>query len=404
MGDTGLEFQPVDSRRMSTEQLSLGANSSIRFAPVILAGGSGTRFWPRSRRTRAKQVLALDGVRTMIQQTLERLLPVADAEDVWVITNELLAGMICAQLPEVRIEHILREPAARNTAPACALAAFLLEKTEPDTVIGIFPSDHVVKDSARFAEVLRAGVALAAVGETIVVLGVSPTRAETGYGYIELGTGVAGGTVSARQVRRFTEKPEKAKAEEFLAAGNYCWNSGIFLWSVRTLTGAIREHCPAMAPLLERIAAAYGTPKFEAVFAEVYPQCESISVDYAVLERRSRRSKDGKGEGESGIVCLPGDFGWNDLGSWAALHEHHMSRPEFSHDPCSNVVEAANDVVIGSRGNYVFAPGMAVALVGVEDLVVVQTEDALLITTREKCQDVGKVVKELAETGRGGLI
>ncbi len=407
MGDTGLEGQPVDSRRMSAERLNPGANASVRFAPVILAGGSGTRFWPRSRKSRAKQVLALDGVKTMIQQTLERLLPVAAAEDVWVVTNDLLAEMICTQLPEVPKNQILSEPAARNTAPACALAAFLLEKTEPNTVIGIFPSDHVVKDAARFAEVLSAGIALASVGETIVVLGVPPTRAETGYGYIEVGASVAGGTVSARQVRRFTEKPEKAKAEEFLAAGNYCWNSGIFLWSARTLTGAIREHCPAMAPLLEKIAAAYGTAEFDAVFAEVYPQCENISVDYAVLEPRSLRSKDGRskdGKGESGIVCLPGDFGWNDLGSWAALHEHHMSRPEFSQDPCGNVVEAANDVVIGSTGNYVFAPGMAVALVGVEGLVVVLTEDALLITTKEKCQDVGKVVKELAETGRGGLI
>ena len=367
----------------------------VRFAPVILAGGSGTRFWPRSRRSRAKQVLALDGEQTMIQQTLGRLMQIADASDVWVITNELLTGVICEQLPKVPCEQILSEPAARNTAPACALAAFLLEKTESDTVIGIFPSDAVVKDTARFAEVLRAGIARATVGETIVVLGVPPTRAETGYGYIELGESL-GGDVEARKVRRFTEKPNKERAEEFLATGNYAWNSGIFLWSARTLANAIREHRPAMAQLLERIAAAYGTADFDAVFAEVYPQCENISVDYAVLEPRSKKE-------DAGIVCLPGDFGWNDLGSWAALHEHHMERPEYREGKDRNVVEAANDVVIEAKGNYVFAPGMAVALVGVEDLVVVQTADALLITTRAKCQDVGKVVTALRETGRSEL-
>jgi mannose-1-phosphate guanylyltransferase len=375
-------------------------SSGLRFAPVILAGGSGTRFWPRSRKARAKQVLALDGERTMIQQTLERLLLVADARDVWVITNDLLVEQIAKQLPEVRREQILSEPAARNTAPACALAAFLLERTEPDTVIGIFPSDHVVKDCDRFAEVLRMGVALAGAGENIVVLGVTPTRPETGYGYIEMGSAAGGGAggLNARRVRRFTEKPAKDVAEQFLATGNYAWNSGIFLWSARTLAGAIREHSPAMAPLLEKIAAAYGTADFDRVFAELYPQCENISVDYAILEPRSKKGEDG-----AKIFCLPGDFGWNDLGSWSALHEHHRSMPRYCEDKEGNVVQAESDVVIGSKGNYVFAPGLAVALVGVDDLVIVQTEDALLITTREKCQDVGKVVKTLADTGRSEL-
>ncbi len=275
-----------------------GGRSEVRFAPVILAGGSGTRFWPRSRRSRAKQVLALNGDRTMIQQTVERLKDVADLSDVWVITNDLLDDLIAEQLPEVPQEKILSEPAARNTAPACALAAFLLEKDARETVIGVFPSDHVVKNPARFAEVIRAGVKLAASGEKIVVLGVPPTRAETGYGYIEQGAVVDSAMVDGirvRRVKRFTEKPKLELAQEFVASGNYGWNSGMFLWSARTLTRAIREHCPDMAPLLEKIAAAYGTPEFAQVFAEVYPQCENISIDYAVLEPRSA-----KGEGASG--------------------------------------------------------------------------------------------------------
>src|SRR4030081_3756969 len=245
-----------------------GSTAEQKFAPVILAGGSGTRFWPRSRKARAKQVLALDGERTMIQQTVDRLTPLANPTDVWVITNDLLDDLIAEQLPEVPREHILSEPAARNTAPACALAAFLLEKTEPERVIGIFPSDHVVKNLARFAEVIRAGIALAASGDKIVVLGVPPTRAETGYGYIELGTTaepsrVPQGEIAVRRVKRFTEKPDAPLAEQFVASGNYAWNAGIFLWSARTLANAIREHRPAMAPLLERIAAAHQTSRAE---------------------------------------------------------------------------------------------------------------------------------------------
>jgi len=382
-----------------------GSKAEPRFAPVILAGGSGTRFWPRSRKARAKQVLALDGDRTMIQQSVERLLPLVDPADVWVITNDLLESQIAEQLPEVPREQILSEPAARNTAPACGLAAFLLEKTSPETVIGVFPSDHVVKNRARFAEVIRAGVALAASGDRIVVLGVPPTRAETGYGYIEVGSTVDAsevpcGGIEVRRVKRFTEKPNRPLAEEFVASGNYAWNGGIFLWSARTLAGAIREHCPEMAPLLEKIAAAYGTPQFAETFAEMYPQCENISIDYAVLEPRSAR-----GEMGAEIYSLPGDFGWNDLGCWDALHEH-VADCAPDRVSVANVFDGDDPLCISidSSGNYVHAPGKVIALVGVTNLVVVQTKDALLITTRERSQDVGKVVAELKAAGREDLI
>ncbi|WP_263376436.1 mannose-1-phosphate guanylyltransferase [Granulicella aggregans] len=373
-----------------------------RFAPVILAGGSGTRFWPRSRRARAKQVLALDGEQTMIQQTLTRLLPLANPSDVWVVTNSLLDKTIAEQLPDVLAEHILSEPAARNTAPACALTAFLLFNSAPDTVLGVFPSDHVVEHGERFAQVLQAGIEIAADGENIVVLGVPPTRPETGYGYIEQGDVVAeaepqagGAPIKIARVKRFREKPDRHTAERFLAAGNFAWNGGIFLWSARTLVYAIREHSPDMAPILEEIAAAYGTPNFECVFAEQYPKCENISIDYAVLERRSA-----KGEHKSGIYCLPADFGWNDLGSWASLHEH------LGEAEADNVLDGATTgiVAIESSGNYVYAPGKMVALLGVDDLVVVETPDALLITTRDRSQDVSKVVRVLHDSDRHELI
>ncbi len=383
-----------------------GSQQGPKFAPVILAGGSGTRFWPRSRKARAKQVLALDGERTMIQQTVDRLTTLGGHGGMWVITNDLLADLIAGQVPEIPRGHILSEPAARNTAPACALAAFLLETSEPETVIGIFPSDHVVKNAARFAEVVGAGIGLAASGDKMVVFGVPPTRAETGYGYIELGAKEeslqsATGEIAVRRVKRFTEKPNAAVAEQFVASGNYAWNGGMFLWSARTFANAIRKYRPAMAPLLEEIAKAYRTSKaeFDRVFAELYPQCENISVDYAVLEPRST-----KGEG-SEIYCLPGDFGWNDLGCWSALHEHVADCPPEKVS-VANVFDGEDPLCISidSTGNYVHAPGKVIALVGVKDLVVVQTKDALLITTRARSQDVGKVVAELKSAGRDDLI
>jgi mannose-1-phosphate guanylyltransferase len=368
----------------------------IDFRPVILAGGSGTRFWPRSRRARAKQVLALDGERSMIQQTVERLKPLATLEHTWVITNEYLAHEIADQLPGLPAAQIVQEPVARNTAPACGLAAFLIERQNPDAVLGIFPSDHVIADEPRFLKALQKGIALAASGDYIVVLGIEPSRAETGYGYIE--TGDFTKDDAALHVRRFTEKPNQNRAEEFVAAGNYYWNSGIFLWSARTLANAVREHLPETAPLLESIAAAYGTPQFEEVFHTLYPRCENISVDYAVLEPRSA-----KGEHLSHLYCLPAEFSWNDLGSWASLYEYQMDT-RLSGDGDGNVSDTEGHMAFDAVNNYIFSPKKFVALVGVENLVIVDTEDALLIAHRDHSQDVGKIVKELGITGRDDLI
>ena len=356
------------------------------FYPVILAGGRGTRFWPLSRKKRAKQLLALDGKQTMIQQTVARLLPLASAKRIWIITNEDLRPAITKQLPKLSKPQVLAEPAGRNTAPAIGLAAFLLLREDPDAVLGLFPSDHVIADETRYRETLKRGIEIAAAGANIVVLGIRPNRAETGYGYIEAGSAYQG---EALRVRRFTEKPDAKKAAEFVAAGNYFWNSGMFLWSARTLADALREHLPKTAPLLEEIAASFGTRKFAATFRRLYPKCENISVDYAVLEPRSQ-----KGEQAGNIFCLPADFGWNDLGSWTALHEHHTAK---SSPPEGNLVAGSGVFLLNARGNYVYAPGKFVAAVGVSDLVVVETPDALLITTRQHAQDVGKVVKYLDE-------
>lgn len=365
-----------------------------KFYPVVLAGGSGTRFWPRSRRRSAKQVLALDGKQTMIQKTVERLAPIAAAEDFWVITNGFVAAEVRRQLPNIPVKQVVVESEPRNTAPAIGLAAFLLERLDPNSIIGMFPADHVIANEAKLHKLLRRAIQIAAEGENMVVMGIQPGRPETGYGYIETGDRMESGLF---RVRRFTEKPNLQRAEEFVSAGNYYWNSGIFMWSSRTLTNALREHLSETAPYLEEIAASWGTKDFEKKFARLYPKCENISIDYAVLEPRSA-----KGEHSSNLFCLRADFGWNDLGSWAALYEHHVVALRNKNG--RNVVESGDSYVWNASGNYIYAPKKFVAAVGVNNLVVVETEDAILVTTREHSQDVGKIVKYLNEKKRTDLV
>ncbi len=361
------------------------ANSGkFAFYPVILAGGRGTRFWPLSRKHMAKQLLPLNSQKSMLQETVERLSPLAETKQFWIITNQDLREAIVRQLRGLEKKQIIAEPVGRNTAPAIGLAAFLLARRDPTAVIGMFPSDHVIENQKRFGRDIKQGAAIAADGDNIVVVGIPPTRAETGYGYIEVG-GKAEKNVL--QVRRFTEKPSPEVAEQFLRSGNFFWNSGMFIWSGRTLVNALREHLPTTARLLEDIAASHGTASFNQTLAKLYPRCENISIDYAVLEPRSA-----KGEGKSGIYCIPASFGWNDLGSWTALYEHHSSGKADE-----NVIQAQQSFTLHAQGNFIHSRGKFVAAVGVKNLVVVETDDALLITTREHSQDVGKIVQHLDE-------
>ena len=364
-----------------------------RFYPVILAGGRGTRFWPLSRKRRAKQLLALDGEQTMIQQTVQRLLPLAAPNHFWIITNEELQAAIARQVPRLPKKQIIAEPVGKNTAPAIGLAAFLLHRLDPRATIGLFPSDHVIGDEKTYRDVIQRGTEIASAGNNIVVLGIRPTRPETGYGYIESGAPLE---MEVLRVRRFTEKPDVEHATQFVSAGNYFWNSGMFLWSALTLVNALQEHLPKTAALLEEIASVYQTSKFSSTFRKLYPECENISVDYAVLEPRSA-----KGEQASNIYCIPADFGWNDLGSWAALYEHHSLKSKSAD---GNLIASDGSYTLNARGNYVHAPGKFVATVGVDNLVVVETEDALLITSRERSQDVGKVVQYLDQRKLSKLV
>jgi mannose-1-phosphate guanylyltransferase len=350
---------------------------------LILAGGRGTRFWPRSRKRAAKQVLRFFGERTLIQQTLDRLNGVVPTENVWVVTNELLQAEIRKQLPEVPSQQVLAEPSQRNTAPCIALAAQILDEIDPDAVMGVFPADHLILREARFRRFVRSAFQAAEAGG-VVVLGIQPRWPETGYGYIEFPRNVRPGGMTALSVASFREKPDVDTANKFLKQGNFFWNAGMFFWRASTVLDLIRHHLPKTATLLAGLPS-FRSKGFMAALRAAYPLCDDISVDYALLEKARK---------VFGIAI--DDIGWNDVGSWQAVYElakkdasGNASRGElFANESCGNYVDAAKTV----------------ALVGVNDLIVVDTPDALLIANRGRAQEVSKLVKTLEAQKREELI
>ncbi len=353
---------------------------------MIMAGGRGTRFWPRSRRRYAKQILNVFGDRTLIQGTFDRLRSFIPPERMWVITNEYLRDEIVRQLPEVPRRQIVAEPAQRNTAPCNGLAAQILASSDPDAVIGVFPADHVVLKPARFRRLLAPAYRAAERG-SLVVLGIAPRWPETGYGYLEFPKGTQpGGTVPV-EVLRFHEKPEEEAARRYVSEGNFYWNSGVFFWRADAYLEALRKYLPKTATLLAALPP-FSSRRFAALLAEAYPRCENISVDYAVMEKAGN------------VVGLPAasDLEWNDVGSWNAVYE--LSR----RDRDGNASRAAEILARASTGNYVDAERKLVALLGVDDLIVVDTKDALLVAARSRAQEVGALVKALEQAKRDDLL
>jgi mannose-1-phosphate guanylyltransferase len=351
---------------------------------LILAGGRGTRFWPRSRKRSAKQVLNVIGERTLIQATVERLAPVIPPERLWILTNEHLRDEIVRQIPEIPRRQVLAEPAQRNTAPAIGLGAHILLSIDTKAVMGVFPSDHVVSKPAVYRAVLRAGLKGASAGNLMVV-GIAPRWPETGYGYIEFPKGVKAGSAEPLPVEAFKEKPGKATARGYVQAGNFYWNSGMFFWRADVLRDQLRRYLPRTAAILAALPA-FRSRSFAAKLAAAFPLSENISIDYAVLE---------KAENVRGIAA--GDFGWNDVGSWNAVYEL-MGR-----DHCGNVV-ARDAVCLDAHNNFVDAKGKTVALLGVEDLIIVDSGDALLVARRDRAQQVGEIVKALEKAERHDLL
>jgi mannose-1-phosphate guanylyltransferase len=345
---------------------------------VILAGGSGTRFWPLSRVRHPKQLMSVLGGKSMLQRTVERVLPL-QPERVMVITNRLQAKETAAQLDyitDVPVE-VIAEPVGRNTAPAVGLAARLVAAT-PEAVMVVLPADHVIPDEEQFCKTLRHGET-AARGGNLVTLGIAPTRPETGYGYIEVATGSAGN--GPFPVSRFVEKPNRDRAEQFLASGNFYWNSGMFLWRADVILDELRRHLPPLYTALMSLKVRdgrVGGEELEAFYAGV----KSESIDFGVMEKSNR------------VAMIPASFGWSDVGSWIALPE------VLDSDENGNVViNAVGEILTDSRGCLVYGDGKLVTLLGVSNLIIVETPDAFLVCSRERAQEVKGIVDELQRRG-----
>ena len=336
---------------------------------VIMAGGFGERFWPMSRRTRPKQLLAIVGKRTMIQEAVERLRPLVPASRIVVVTNAVQAREVRKQLP--RVKHVIAEPVGRNTAPCIALATAMIQRLDPDATIAVVPADSWIGDVEKYRRVVGESLALAAKRDVLITIGFQPTSPHTGYGYVHVGEALEGRFFKAK---RFVEKPDLERAKEFLASGDYRWNAGMFVWSARAVWRACEKLQPVMAESCARLAAT----KLKN-FAREYERLEKISVDYAIMEKADN------------VVVANGDFPWDDVGDWPATERHNPK------DAAGNVaradfvpLDAANCVIVSGDKKHV------VAAVGVRDLVIVHTPDATLVCHKHEAQKVRDLVKKLA--------
>jgi mannose-1-phosphate guanylyltransferase len=348
---------------------------------VIMAGGKGARFWPRSREKMPKHLLDILGERTIIRETVDRIRPLVPPERILIVTGRSHAAELARRLPEIPAENILIEPVGRNTAPCIGLAALHIQKRVPDAVMMVLPSDHRIGDNDAFRRVLAAAGKVASEGNPLVTIGIRPTGPETGYGYIEQGDLLPNcGDAGTCGVSSIREKPPREQAQEFLRQGRFLWNSGMFVWKASTILKAIKRFLPELHEGLMQIREALETEREEEIVGKVYSTQKAVSIDYGVMEKAEN------------VLVVPGDFGWSDLGSWDALWEISGK------DENGNAVRGSF-IGIDAGDSLVHSPGKLVALVGVRDLLVVETDDALLICRRGRSQDVRKVVEILGKKG-----
>jgi mannose-1-phosphate guanylyltransferase len=353
---------------------------------VILAGGRGTRFWPRSRTRTPKQLLNIVGKDTMLEQTVARLRPLIPPDRIWTVTNTEQAAAVKKQLPAAARKRVLTEPLGRNTAAAIALAALHVRHTaKGDALMAVLPADHFIAQPDKYRKIVSAALELAREPGRMIVLGIPPTRPDTGFGYVErMGEALDSTSFPAFAVRRFTEKPALDLAKQYVASGDYHWNAGMFFWRLSTFLDNLKSHLPKTHEALESLAEAIGKKTYERRLRAIYPKLENISVDYAILENATRL------EGPPRVFVITAEVGWSDIGSWAAVYELLAKQ-------AGDNVLAGHGLALDATGNFLYSPLKFVAAIGIRDLIVVETPDALLIVPRERAQDVAKIIKSLEE-------
>ncbi len=353
---------------------------------VIMAGGSGTRFWPQSRKHQPKQLLNIVGEKTMIRATVERVLPLIPFDRMLVVTGGSHEEKIRAQLPEIDSNSVVAEPIGRNTAPCIALAAYKLRKIDPEGVMAALPADHLIGQEREFIKALQSAYNMALETQSLITFGVIPDRPETGYGYIQRGEVVSENDgFQAYKALRFVEKPDLKTAQSYLAKGDYLWNSGMFVWKISTIIEAFERYLPALSRAMENVAPALNTDAEAEAVNQLYEELPDISIDYGILERSEH------------VLVIPIDVGWNDVGSWTSLQN------VWNTDEDGNAVKGQT-LSLRSSGCVVSSPQKLTALVGVQDLIIVDTPDAILVCRKDSAQDIKQLQILLRERGYQGLL
>lgn len=344
-----------------------------------MAGGIGSRFWPMSRNTLPKQFLDIMGTgKTLIRQTYERFLKICPPENIYIVTNEQYQGHVFSQIPELNKNQVLAEPQRRNTAPCIAYAAFKIFQVNPDANMVVAPSDHVINDEKNFQEAIRIGLEFTRKTQGLLTIGIQPSRPDTGYGYIQFKEKVEDENFGINEVKTFTEKPNLEMAKFFLKSGEFLWNSGIFLWNTKAILEAFEKNLPDMYTLFQEGKNIYNTPEESAFIRKTYEKCTNISIDYGIMEKAKN------------VYVLSAEFGWSDLGTWKSLYE------QLPHDQHKNAVVGPHVMLDNTSNCVINIPGNKLAVIqGLEDFIIVDTDQVLLICPKEDEQQIRNLVNDV---------
>lgn len=348
---------------------------------VIMAGGGGTRFWPMSRQASPKQLLNLSGVDTLINETIDRISSISEKNNLYIVTNETQSDLLKETVQDKCIhENVLQEPSARNTAAAIGFAAFSIMKKHGDGVMCVYPADHYIKDEEGYINTINDAIKVASENDKLVTIGINPTFPSTGYGYINFDKDESYNN-GAYKVLEFVEKPNYEKAKEYVKSQKYVWNSGMFVWKVSKILEDFKRYLPKVYDKLEQLSKYIGTDQEFKMIKQIYPTIPSISIDYGIMER------------SDDVVVVPGEFGWNDVGSWDVLGAIYDTDEQGN-------IKRGETITIDTENSVVYSEDKLIATVGIKDLIVVSTEDAVMVCKKDKAQDVKLIVEKLKEEGK----